>query len=277
MVKSYPGDLHAKPARPASLFEFIMANLVPYLIITKLYLSGFPRAVFEQLRHPHPLNLINPFHWQKLIFANGFGPVLRASDEMYKNIKQPLLSSAYGRILEIGAGSGDSVGHYDADKIERLFCLEPYEPLRNQLFAKLNKLNLSKKGTVIPVGLDKTSRPALLQAGIEPASLDTIVLFQVMCSIPDPKTHLDFLQSLLKPGGQIILFEHVGSKHTLARIIQTVWTPIWSRNFGGCELTRDSGDWLRDIGGWKAIDIKRPVHETTADLIPHAVGRLVKA
>lgn len=277
MVKSYPPDLQAKPARPATLFEFLLSNLVPILITLKLYISGLPGAIIQQARHPQPANLINPFHWQKLIFANGFSTVLRVSDEMYKDIKQPLLNSAYGKILEIGAGAGDSVGHYDPEKIERLFCLEPYEPLRRQLIAKLDKLNLTKKSTVIPVGLDKTSRVALLQAGIEPESLDTVVLFQVLCSIPEPKAHLEFLQSLLKPGGQIILFEHVGSKHTLARIIQTIWTPVWKFNFGGCELNRDSGDWLRDIGGWKEVDIKRPVHETTADLVPHAVGRLVKA
>lgn len=261
MVKSYPGELHAKPARPAGPSDFIMQNLMPLLITIKLYVSGFPGALLEQLRHPQPLNLINPLRWKSLIFAHGFGSVLATSDEMYRNIKQPLLHSAYGRILEVGAGAGDSVGHYDASKIERLFCLEPYEPLRRQLVAKLERLDLTKKSTVIPVGLNKSDRHALLQAGIEPESLDTIVLFQVLCSIEDPKSHLDFLQRLLKPGGQIILFEHVASKHTVARTIQNIWTPVWKFNFGGCELNRDSGDWLRDLGGWKTVDIKRPVHE----------------
>ncbi|SPO27662.1 uncharacterized protein UTRI_04301_B [Ustilago trichophora] len=277
MVKSYPAELQAKPARSATLLEFILSNLVPFLITFKLYVSVFPGALLQQFRYPNPINWINPFHWKSLIFANGFPKVLQVSDEMYRNIKQPLLHSAYGRILEVGAGAGDSVGHYDASKIERLFCLEPYEPLRRQLIAKLDSLHLSNKSTVIPVGLEKTQRHALLQAGVEPESLDTIVLFQVLCSIPDPKPHLEFLQSLLKPGGQIILFEHVGSKHTLARLIQNLWTPVWSFNFGGCQLNRDSADWLRDIGGWKTVDIKRPAHETSADLVPHAVGRLVKA
>ncbi|EST09532.1 hypothetical protein PSEUBRA_000747 [Kalmanozyma brasiliensis GHG001] len=277
MVKAYPGELHAKPARPATLLEFLFANILPILITIKLYISGFPGALFEQLRHPSPINLINPFHWKSLIFSHGFPVVLRTSDEMYVNMKRPLLRSAYGRVLEVGAGAGDSVGHYDASKIERLFCMEPYAPLRAQLVSKLERVGLAKKSTVVPVGLDKTSRPALLQAGIEPESLDTIVLFQVLCSIPDPKSHLEFLQGLLKKGGQIILFEHVGSKHTLARIIQTLWTPVWSFNFGGCQLNRDSGEWLKGLGGWKEVDLQRPVHETSADLVPHAVGRLVKA
>lgn len=277
MVDGLPSDLHAKPARSPTWSEFFLCNLAPLLVAIKLYICGFPGALVEQLRHPSLINLVNPFHWKNLIFSHGFPIILRDSDQGWKHIKQPLLHSAYGKILEVGAGAGDSVGHYDTNKIERLFCMEPYEPLRRQLSAKLDKLNLTKKSTVIPVGLDKTSRAVLLQAGIEPESLDTIVLFQVLCSIPEPKAHLEFLQSLLKPGGQIILFEHVGSKHALARSIQTVLTPIWRFNFGGCELNRDSGDWLKAIGGWKEVDIQRPVAETTADLIPHAVGRLVKA
>ncbi|CBQ73917.1 conserved hypothetical protein [Sporisorium reilianum SRZ2] len=277
MVKPYPGDLHSKPARAASLAEFVLCNLVPILITIKLYISGFPGALVHQLRHPNPINLINPFHWKQLIFANGFGAVLKTSDELYVNMKQPLLRSAYGRVLEVGAGAGDSVGHYDAGKIERLFCLEPYEPLRRQLVAKLQAVGLADKSEVIAAGLDTDSRPKLAQAGVEAGSMDTIVLFQVLCSIPDPKAHLKYLQSLLKPGGQIILFEHVASKHTLARLTQTLWTPVWRFNFGGCELNRDSADWLSAIGGWKDVDVQRPLHETSADLVPHAIGRLVKA
>lgn len=272
MTKALPSDLHAKPPRSPSLLELFMQNISPILITIQLYISGFPGALLDQLRHPNPINLINPFHWQRLIFSNGFPAILKISDDMWRDVKAPLLHTAHGRILEVGAGAGDSVGHYDADKIQRLFCLEPYEPLRRQLITKLDRLDLSKKSTVIPVGLDKVSRPALLQAGIEPESLDTIVLFQVLCSLPEPKEHLDFLQSLLKPGGQIILFEHVASKTALTRLIQHLWTPFWSFNFGGCKLNRDSGDWLRDIGGWKIVDIKRPVHEVgsrTAPRLPH--------
>ncbi|TKY84584.1 hypothetical protein EX895_006486 [Sporisorium graminicola] len=277
MSKSNPGELHSKPARAPSLLEFVTCNLAPVLITAKLYISGFPPALLDQLRHPNPINWINPFHWKRLIFANGFGAVLKTADEMYVDVKRPLLQSAYGRVLEIGAGAGDSVGHYDEAKIERLFCLEPYEPLRRQLVAKLQAVGLAGKSTVIAAGLDADSRPKLVQAGIEPGSLDTVVLFQVLCSIPDPKAHLKYLQSLLKPGGQIILFEHVASKHTLARLIQNLWAPIWSFNFGGCKLNRDSGDWLSAIGGWKHVEIQRPLYETSADLFPHAIGRLIKA
>ncbi|CDR87312.1 uncharacterized protein SPSC_00438 [Sporisorium scitamineum] len=277
MVKALSGDLSAKPARAATPLEFLTCNLTPILVTVQLYISGLPGAILHQLRHPNPLNLLNPLHWKRLIFANGFGTVLKTSDELYVNMKQPLLRSAYGRVLEIGAGAGDSVGHYDKVKIQQLFCLEPYEPLRKQLVAKLGEVGLADKSTVIAAALDKDSRPALLQAGIQPGSLDTVVLFQVLCSIPDPKAHLEFLQSLLKPGGQVILFEHVGSKHTLARLIQNIWTPVWRFNFGGCELNRDSADWLNGIGGWKEVDIKRPMHETSADLVPHAIGRLIKA
>lgn len=274
MVKP-PYELHSKPARAATLLEFLSCNFMPLLITVLLYAFGLPGAILEQLRHPNPLNLINPFRWKTLIFNHGFGKVLAGSDQAWAPFKKPLLCTAYGKVLEIGAGAGHSVVHYDADKIDRLFCLEPYEPLRVQLTQKLAKHGLAAKSTVIPATLDQ--RSAILQAGIEPNSLDTIVLFQVLCSIPNPKDHLEFLQQLLKPGGQILLFEHVGSKHRLARTIQNIWTPVWRFNFGGCEMNRDSGDWLKAVGGWKVVDLKRPVQETSADLIPHDIGRLVKA
>ncbi len=47
MVKAYPGDLHAKPARPATLSEFFLSNLIPILITVKLYISGFPVPSFN--------------------------------------------------------------------------------------------------------------------------------------------------------------------------------------------------------------------------------------
>ncbi|GAC73087.1 predicted methyltransferase [Moesziomyces antarcticus T-34] len=276
-MKSFPAELHAKPAAPATLFQYIFQNIFPVIMLVRLYVSGLPGAIVEQLRNPNPINLINPLHWKQLAFNHGFSSILAVADEMYKDMKTPLLQGAYGRVLEVGAGAGNSVGYYDQSKIERLFCLEPCAPLREKLIARLERVGLAKKTTVIPVGLDAQSRHALLEAGIEPESLDTIVLFQVLCSVPNPKAHLEFLQSLLKPGGQVIVFEHVGSKHGFTRTIQNIWNPIWSFNFGGCDINRDSGDWLRDIGGWKQIDLKRPVHETTAEFLPHDIGRLVKA
>lgn len=263
MVAPISGEVHAKAARPAGLFDYVKALMQPMSITVLLYVCGLPGAVWSQVRHPSLFNLVNPFAWQRLVLANGFTSVLRVSNEIYVNVKRPVIAAAYGKVLEVGAGSGESAAYYNIDKIERLYCLEPFEPLRTQLAVNLDRAGLTHKTTIIPGGIDKSSRPLLLTAGIEPASLDTIVLVQVLCSIAEPTSHLSFLQSLLKPGGQILLFEHIGSKHKPARTLQNLITPLWRSQYGGCELNRDSADWLRNLGGWSEVEVQRPVSEVS--------------
>lgn len=295
MITPVPGDVHTKTARAAGVLDYLKALTEPLMITMLLYVCGLPGAVWSQIRHPSVVNLVNPFEWQRLVLANGFTSVLKVSNSIYVNLKRPVIAAAYGTVLEVGAGSGESAAYYQPDQIERLYCLEPFAPLRAQLAANIDRAGLSYKSTIIPGGLDKSSRPLLLSAGIAPASVDTIVLVQVLCSIADPQSHLAFLQSLLKPGGQILLFEHVGSKHAPARTLQNLITPLWRCQYGGCELNRDSADWLRNLGGWSDVEIQRPVAEVSADdvlrrcilltiasqstatLIPHAIGRFVKA
>ncbi len=82
--------------------------------------------------------------------------------------------------------------------------------------------------------------------------------------MPNPRP-ISSSSRALKAGGQVIVFEHVGSKHGFTHHPEHL--AILSFNFGGCDINRDSGDWLRDIGGWKQIDLKRPVHEVSLPLV----------
>eukprot|EP01117_Protostelium_nocturnum_P017490 TRINITY_DN711_c0_g1_i1.p1 TRINITY_DN711_c0_g1~~TRINITY_DN711_c0_g1_i1.p1 ORF type:complete len:281 (-),score=64.16 TRINITY_DN711_c0_g1_i1:70-912(-) len=268
------GQLHSLPSRPATLVDWIVHPLEPFLLVLTLLYYGVPGAIREQFSNPS-LHLLNPFRWKALILSNGFGPILAGANKLYQNIKGPLLKNAYGTVLEVGAGSGETVMYYDNEKIKHLFCLEPYAPLQAKLAAAIAKKGLNDKATIVPSGLQ--SRVQLNKSGITPGTIDTIVLVQVLCSIPEPKSHLEYLQSLLKPGGQILLFEHVASKHATARKMQDVLTVPWGFTFGGCCMNRDSADWLKDIGGWKEAKIERPVEECSAQLFPHAVARFVKA
>jgi SAM-dependent methyltransferase len=237
--------------------------LEPVLHIGALMVYGLPGALLAQLRRPNPLNWLNPFHWQRLILENGFAPILTRADESYSQIKASLLRDAYGTVLEVGAGAGHSLKYYDAAKVERLYVLEPSAALRRQLCAAVARAGLVAQTRVVAAGIDADARATLVRAGVAPASIDTIVLVQVLCSIADPRAHLEFLLSLLKPGGQILLFEHVASHHARTRTLQNLWTPFWRLHFGGCELNRDSANWIRQLGGWDRVDIQRPQAEVS--------------
>ncbi|KAI8807327.1 hypothetical protein BJ742DRAFT_757853 [Cladochytrium replicatum] len=269
-------ELATHLARPANPFAYVSNSFSPGIMMLFMLYHGFIPAIREQLGSSSFTNWFNLFLWGKLILGHGMRALLADSAKMNPGIKRTLLNQARGKVLEVGAGTGENVKFYAQEKIDHLYCLEPFDTLRVKLEASLTLANLIKKATVIPAGLS-TDHSALENAAVNASSLDTIVLVQVLCSIPNPRAHLSYLQSLLKPGGQILLYEHVGSKDPIARTVQNIWNPIWSRCAGGCEIVRDSADWLMGIGGWEAVDVQYPVAENSANLYPHVIARFVKS
>jgi len=69
-------------------------------------------------------------------------------------------------------------------------------------------------------------------------SFDTIVTSCTFCSVPDPVAGLRELRRVLKPGGELRMFEHTGSRWFPFRLMLNVMTPI-TRRFGP-EMNRDT-------------------------------------
>jgi len=70
------------------------------------------------------------------------------------------------------------------------------------------------------------------------ASFDTVVTSCTLCSVPDPVRALRQFHRVLKPGGRLLMFEHVRSRNLvlgLALDAMTLWTRIW-----GTEMNRDT-------------------------------------
>jgi ubiquinone/menaquinone biosynthesis C-methylase UbiE len=100
------------------------------------------------------------------------------------------------------------------------------------------------------------------------ATFDTVATACTFCSVPDPVRGLRELYRCLKPGGQLLMFEHVRSRVGPIAIMQDLMTPI-SRRFGpdmnrdtvsnvlraGFELRRETNVYF-DI--MKALDARRP-------------------
>lgn len=80
-------------------------------------------------------------------------------------------------------------------------------------------------------------------------SVDTVVSTLVLCSVADPAQAVAELRRVLRPGGQLLVLEHVGAAEgSRTRAAQHLLTPAWCRVAGGCSLERDTRRALADGG-----------------------------
>lgn len=105
-----------------------------------------------------------------------------------------------------------------------------------------------------------------------------------LCSVPTPEKIISAIYPLLKPGGMILVLEHVKSDHPVTSFVQSAYTILgWRYLLDGCELNRPTGQYLLKSGkiygrnGWEEVELKRLPDEGWWSLFPHLMGKLVKA
>jgi ubiquinone/menaquinone biosynthesis C-methylase UbiE len=125
----------------------------------------------------------------------------RSSEEAgLGEIRQRLLGDASGDVLEIGAGTGVNLSHYDAG-LASLVLTEP-EP------AMLRRLR--------PKVLEQAPLAQVVQAPVEElpfedASFDSVVSTLVLCGVEEQGRALGEVRRVLRPGGRLLFIEHVRS------------------------------------------------------------------
>jgi SAM-dependent methyltransferase len=131
-----------------------------------------------------------------------------------------LVSSAYGKILELGPATGNQLPRFNASKIIQIYGVEPNPIFTTPLRAKIAEMKLESKYTFITGSVDDETM--LANHGIEENSLDCVLSIQVLCSVDDPKKTASLLWRLLKPGGTLIFWEHHRSHDWVSRVIQGI-------------------------------------------------------
>src|SRR5947207_73253 len=134
--------------------------------------------------------------------------------------RRRVLSQAQGRVLEIGIGSGLNLPFY-TDRATEILGLEP-RPRLLAMAARKSSLKCAKL-----VGGSAESIP------MDNASVDTVVTTWTLCSIPNPRTALEEMRRVLKPGGQLLFVEHGLAQEDKVRRWQKRLNPIWKRFAGG--------------------------------------------
>ncbi len=163
-------------------------------------------------------------------FAAVYDPMLAAVEKAGLGAhRERLLSTAAGRVIEIGAGTGANLPFY-GDAVSDLVVCEPAEPMARRLE---HKLALSGRSI-------RVVRAPAENLPVENARFDVAVSTLVLCTVGDPQRALAELHRVLKPGGRLLFVEHVRAEEPRLARWQDRLNFLQKRIGQGCNCNRDT-------------------------------------
>jgi len=142
-------------------------------------------------------------------------------------IRHDLLAGLEGEVIELGSGTGASLPYYE--RATRVVAVEPDVSMAKRLPAKVADAK-------VPVDVVSARAQAL---PFPDESFDAAVAAFVLCSVEDQSQVLAEARRVLRPGGKLVLLEHVLGEGGIARW-QNRLTPLHKRMAGNCHLNRDT-------------------------------------
>jgi SAM-dependent methyltransferase len=175
------------------------------------------------------------------IFAAVYDRLLASSERAGLGERRArLLAAASGRTLELGAGTGTNLAYYPADVTE-LVLTEPDPHMAKRLRARLASRPPPFEVEVIEAGAEDL--PAA------DASFDTVVSTLVLCTVSDPDRAAAEIARVLRPGGALLLLEHVRDPDDGPRgRWQDRLERPWGWVAGACHPNRDTATTLSAAG-----------------------------
>ncbi|MDQ3353855.1 MAG: class I SAM-dependent methyltransferase [Actinomycetota bacterium] len=211
-----------------------------------------PRARPGEGRNPHA----HPW------FARLYGLLARLAEKgELGDRRRVLLAGATGRVLDLGAGTGENFKHYPPEVTE-VVAVEPDPHMRRQADRRIGEAAM--KVELVDAAGERLP--------FEMSSFDTVVATLVLCSVDDPDRTLSELRRVLSPGGRLLFLEHVRARTEGLATWQDRLERPWMAVGGGCHPNRETGGAI-DGNGFMLKDLETFDLRSSLPLVrPHVQG-----
>ena len=154
-----------------------------------------------------------------------------------------------GRILEVGVGTGLSLPDYASR--HRLVGVDLSEPMLRKAAARVAAHRLANVEALAVMDAERLA--------FRDESFDAVVAQYVITTVPHPIATLDEFTRVTKPGGEIVLVNHIGAEGGPRRLFERGFAPLarklgWQPEFPFATLA----DWAARHGGVRLIE-RRPM------------------
>src|SRR5580692_12067017 len=123
------------------------------------------------------------------------------------------------RILEVGVGTGLSLPDYA--KTNRLIGVDLSAPMLRKAKERVAEHRLTN--------VDGLAVMDAQNLAFQDSAFDVVVAQYVITTVPDPEATLDEFVRVLRPGGEIILVNHLGAEAGLRAVFERWFAPLARR------------------------------------------------
>ena len=124
-----------------------------------------------------------------------------------------------GRVLDVGVGTGLSLSDYS--RTTKICGVDISEPMLRKAQERVCALDLTNVETLAVMDAKNLA--------FADGAFDAVVAQYVITAVPDPEGTLDDFIRVLKPGGELILVNHIGAESGPRRIFELGFAPLARR------------------------------------------------
>jgi ubiquinone/menaquinone biosynthesis C-methylase UbiE len=154
--------------------------------------------------------------WDKL--APNFDVMAgKGAEKRWRPFKEALFGNMEGRILFLALGTGLDIETFPAGKNITAIDISP--KMLEQAQPRIADYDGDIDARVMDVH----------ELAFDDDAFDQVFTSCTFCSVPNPVEGLRSLRRVLKPGGELFMFEHTGSKYYPFRIMMDLMTKLTSK------------------------------------------------